>query len=99
MRHQVAGGGDGVAVQDGINGIVAGDILYLAAAEVVPLCKQGGVRIAEVGQQLMPDGGAGFHCGFVKAYLIEETPLEGIVHILSQIGGGNQYSVEGLQLL
>ena len=48
MRHQVAGGGDGVAVQDGINGIVAGDVLYLSAAEIVPFCKQGGVRIAEV---------------------------------------------------
>ena len=29
MRSQVAGGGDGVAVQDGINGIVVGVTLQL----------------------------------------------------------------------
>ena len=29
MRHQVAGGGGSVAVQDGINGIVAGVTLQL----------------------------------------------------------------------
>lgn len=44
--HQVAGGWDGVAVQYGINGIVAGDILYQATAEVVPLGQKGGISVA-----------------------------------------------------
>ena len=29
MRHQVAGGGDGIAVQDGIDGVVVGVTLQL----------------------------------------------------------------------
>ncbi len=44
-----------VAIQDGIDGELAGDVLHLAAAEVVGRCKGGAFVKGEGGEHGVPD--------------------------------------------
>ena len=42
-------------VQDAVDGVVSGDVLYLAAAEVVLRRKRLGIHLAQVGNHRAPD--------------------------------------------
>ena len=66
-------------VQDAVDGVVTGDVLYLAAVEVVLCCKRLGIHLAQVGNHRAPDLYAGFDGRFLELNLVEEATLEGFV--------------------
>ena len=82
-----------------MDGVLAGDVLYLAAAEVVGRSERGGIGGSELGYHLLPDEAAYRGVGLVEAYLIEEAALEGGVEIVGEVGGGDEDAVERLHLL
>ena len=86
-------------MQDAIDGVVAGDILDLSTAEVVLGGQGADIGIAQRGEHLVPDAHAGLQRGLVELDLVEETTLEGLVHVLREVGGGDEDAVEGLHLL
>ena len=88
-----------MAVQNHVDGIVAGDVLYLATAKVVFRGQCMDLLFAEVGDHRVPDVGTGFFGGLLELDLIEEAALKGRVEILRQVGGCNHNAVELLHLL
>jgi len=87
------------AMKDAVDGVMAGDVLYLASAEVVTAGQLADGIVGERRNQLVPDVLTSLCRGLVELNLIEETTLEGAIHVLLQIGGGNQDAVQRLHLL
>ena len=87
------------AVQDGLNHLLAGDVLYLAAAETVRLGKLARLLLREVGNHVPPDFGLGTYLGLIELYLVEEPSLEGLVKVLGEVRSCDKDAVKVLHLL
>ena len=84
------------ATKDAVDGMMAGDVLYLASAEIVTAGQLADSIVGERGNQLVPDVLTSLCCGLVELNLIEEATLEGAIHVLLQIGGGDEDAVQRL---
>ena len=99
MRHQLLQGGSRVAVQDGVDGIVTGYILDLATAEVVLLGQGTNVRLLQLGQHRMPDSHPGLQRRLVELDFVKETAFKSFVHVLGEVGGGDEDAFKSLHFL
>ena len=71
-----------LTMQDGVDGIVTGDILYLATTEVVLRSQCMHIQVAEFRYHRVPNAGTSLLSRFFELNLIEESAFEGLVHIL-----------------
>ena len=86
-------------MEHSVDGMLAGDVLNLAATEVVGRGKRGGIGGGELGYHLLPNEAAYRGVGLAELYLVEEAALEGGVEIVGEIGGSDEDAVERLHLL
>lgn len=86
-------------MQDVADGIMASDVLYLTSAELVSRCQNAALFLVQTRYHLVPHVQACFDGGFLKFDFIEKPALERLVHVLGEIGGGNENAVESLHLL
>ena len=84
------------AMKDAVDGMMAGDVLYLATAEVIARGELADGIVGERRNQLVPDVATGLSSRLLELNLIEETALEGAVHILFEIGGGDEDAIQRL---
>ena len=70
------------AGEDGVDDVLAGDVFYLSAAEVICFRQLRGIFGREFGQHGLPDVFHGPSAGAVELNLIEESALEGSVSVL-----------------
>ncbi len=82
------------AVQDGIDGEFASDVLHLTAAEVVSRCEIGALGRSEGGEHRVPDLLPDGRVRALETDFVEEAALEGRVEILGQVGRGNQDPIQ-----
>lgn len=86
-------------MQNGINSVVSGNILYLATAEVVTLCQSLDVGFFQVRKHCVPDLHSCFKRWLVELDFVEKATLEGLIHVLGKIGGGDEDAVEAAEWL
>ena len=87
------------AIQDGVDRELPGDVLHLAAAEVVGRCEVGALGRGEGGEHRVPDLLPDGRVRPLETDLVEEASLEGRVEVLGQVGRGDQDPVQGFHLL
>ena len=87
------------AMQDVIDGIVPGDVLYLASTEIVLRGQGVDIQFAEVSYHRAPDAGTSLFRWLIELDLIQKSTLEGLVLILLEIGGGNHDAIQLFHLL
>ena len=88
-----------IAMQDIPNGVMPGNILYLSSAEIVLCGQDTRLRLVQFGYHFSPHAHTGFHGWPLKLDLVEESALKRFIHILSEVGCGNENSIQCFHFL
>ena len=86
-------------MEDGVDGIVAGDVLYLATAEIIFFSQQADILIRQIRQHGVPNASTDLKRRLVELDFVEEPSFKSLIHILGKIRRGDKDTVEGLHLL
>ena len=77
----------------------AGDVLDLSATEVVSGSQDANVAFIQHWKHILPNAHTGFNRGFLELDFIKESTFKSLIHVLYQIGRGDQDTVERFHLL
>ena len=88
-----------VAGEDGIDDLLARDVLYLSAREIEVVGEVGSLFVVESLEHGLPDLLAGLVGRFLELEFEEETAVEGLVEAAGKVGGTDHDAIEFLHLL
>ncbi len=88
-----------IAIQDTVDGVFAGDILDLPAAQLIGLRQDISITLTQTRHHTLPNATANFGIGLFKIDFLEETPLKGTVQIGGEVGCGDKDAVQIFHLL
>ena len=82
-----------------LDGKMTGDVLYFTTAEIILARQVTGVGIIQRRNHRLPNLSTAIQVWLLKLYLIEETALEALVHVLCEVGRGNEDAIQLFYLL
>ena len=88
-----------VTMKDIVDGVMAGNVLYLTTAEIILDGKCTNDVLIKRRHHRVPDAHAGFKGRLLKLNFVEESAFKSIVHITSQVCGGNKNAIKVFHLL
>ena len=88
-----------LAMQYRLDGKMTGDVLYFTTAEIILARQVTGIGIIQRRNHRLPNLSTTIQVWLLKLYLIEETALEGLVHVLCEVGRGNEDAIQLFYLL